>query len=492
LVLVVAALAGFVLMQFQPLTVVLSAIASSCVIAAGAPLLGFAIQNMVDTFLATSIWLPVLCLAAFILADEPGEKPEETARDTASPNGARIHMALLALILLYFGGLVWTDVARYHLQRSVDLANHDQDQAALTEAQQAAWLDPAMPVNTLQLAYLSGKQADAASLYNAENGYRQVLVMEPIYGRQAANLAAVLWRLDKRAEAIQWLEKAISAENSSIYQFNLGCWHEQMGNSSAAALAYGRAVLLTPEMAGSAYWQQTDAGRQMLQSALNEAETKLSEGPATQRLTWRMAVATARQDWNGEREAARELLQLNPRACNALTAQVEAELQVGEKENAEKALAAALSADRTCAGGYLLHGLMAEMEGRDAEAIKDWQTALFLGDRRAGFFIGRAYERAGKDDEALKAYSHALPVITISNDVEVILYGRRLTFDILPPLERIGVERDGYLAALAAAGILEKKGRLDDARLVYESLLAQDPYLPEVKIRLAVLSKASE
>jgi len=455
------------------------------VAAVGAALAGFAAQSLVDTFTATPHVLPVLALGAFALtggAAEPGRRDAVAGVRRAGPALA------LALLALYAAGLAWADVAQFHFQRSVDLAGRGDLDGAVAEAELARRTDPAMPLYTFQKAYLLGQMADRPeAAVEAAALYRAGLGAEPVGGRQEANLAAVLWRAGDRTGAVEAMARAASTDPDPIHLVNLGFFYEETGDPDRAVAAYGMALSLAPELADSEFWQADPGRADLWPQVLARAEAALEGSAEVARFHLRLALARA--DWTAVARHARSVLQEEPRDCEALSALARARLEMGDIGEAGDLARQALSAGRPCGPAYLVRGQVRYAEGDPGAAEVDWRTALFLGQRRAAYHLGRLYEARGDGAMAARFYALALSPSPIQVNVEITLYDRRAVFDLLPPLFHIGVGPEEAQPWLELARLREEQGDLDAARRVYQVLLSEDPYLQAAQERLEALGE---
>jgi tetratricopeptide (TPR) repeat protein len=137
----------------------------------------------------------------------------------------------------------------------------------------------------------------------------------------------------------------------------------------------------------------------------------------------------------------------------------------------------------------LVRGQVRLAQGEEDAAEQDWRIALFLGQPRAAYHLGRLSESRGDRHEAARFYRHALTVIALPTDVEVVLYDRHVAFDLLPPLFHIGIGPEEAAPYFALADLYQAQGDAAAARQLYQMLLVQDPYLFEAQRRLEALKE---
>jgi tetratricopeptide (TPR) repeat protein len=390
--------------------------------------------------------------------------------------------------VLYAAGLIWLDVAQFHFERSVRLAQQGNLAGAVAAAERARALDPAMTLHTFQSAYLHGQMADqpgasemAVALYQAG------LAAEPVDGRQTANLAAALWQTDDHQAAIDTLARAIAARPNAIWLMNLGYFHQQVGNLDSAIEAYGQALARSPELAASEFWQADAERAAHWPDILAHAEAVQGKKGAGL-VGWRLQIALAQHNWRAAGEQAQAILEDSPRHCVALSALARAKFETGSVDEAMNLAQRAIDAWRACGNAYLVRGLANQAAGELAAAEKDWRTAIFFDQQEAAYYLGQLYQKQGDSDAAARLYLTALPPTVDPILVEVALYSRKVAFDLLPPLFRIGVGPAQAAPWLKLAELREAEGDLEGARLVYETLLAKDPYLGVAQERLDALS----
>ena len=98
--------------------------------------------------------------------------------------------------------------------------------------------------------------------------------------------------------------------------------------------------------------------------------------------------------------------------------------------------------------------------------------------------LGQLYQSQGDTHTAAHYYKNALSPSVVPVDVEITLYDRSTTFDMLPPLFRIGIGPQQAEPWLALGRLYEMEGDFEAAGLVYETVLLKDPYLAEAQERL--------
>lgn len=484
--------------------------------AAGAALVGLAAHSMVDTFTAMPNVLPALALAAYALTDpaagpvprvSPEDPPDSSspvaARNSIPPPQEKVSRRLvvgvaLAAVLLYALGLLWLDVARYYFQRSVTLAHNGDWKNATLAAQRARQLDPALTLYTFQLAHVLGAAsapsddghtvAPPAAATQAVDLYYDALAAEPVHGLHTANLAAVLWRLGDRETATEMMVRAVTVEPTPVLLVNTAYFFQQMGDLARAEDFYAWSLAAGPQLAVSEFWKVDGWRVEHWPDFVDRAAQRLPDGEARHR--WSLIVALARHDWAEVEKQAAAVVEEAPFDCTALTARARTRLLAGQLDAARQEAQHAISVDPACGGAYVVSGQVRYAGGDAVAAERDWRTALFLGQPGAAFHLGRLFEARGDIGTAEQYYRRDLPLTAIPTDVTVTLFGWPVAFDPLPPLFRIGVGPEEAAPGLALAALYEAHGNRTAACIVYQALLAEDPYLREARTRLEAIERA--
>ncbi len=454
---------------------------------AGAALAGFAAQCLVDTYLAWPVLLPVLAVAAYALVEDASPASVENRATGLTPfwqlDFIRRNVALAALagLAAYAGVLgIWAR-AESHFEASVGAAQRGQFPAALAQAQQARTLDPGWPLYIFQAAYLeqlSGQWAAAAA------DYRAGLALEPVEGAQSANLAGVLWQLGQKAEARAMLTRAAQATESPVYWLNVGYFAEQDGDMSGATAAYAAALARAPEMAASQFWLAAPGRAELWRASVAQAEAQVQPASDYGYAVWRLRLGRAENAGTGLIGEAQTVLALSPGDYLALVTLARAAQQAGKTAEAERWVTAALAAWPGGGEAYWVQGQLSLAQGDEAQAVRAWHKAVFLGELRANYDLGQLALAHGDPAAADAAWRGAFVPHAVSQDVEVTLYNRRATFDVLPPLFRVGVGPEQAAPWLALGAQLAADRHFSAARQIYQILLIEDPYLAEVRQRL--------
>ncbi|MFN8459861.1 MAG: O-antigen ligase family protein [Anaerolineae bacterium] len=446
----------------------------------GAALLGLIAQTLVDTYSATPNILLMLALVAYIVSDVPVEPILFRQR--------LIALGTAVLLLVYMAGFAWITRADGRFQKSLQAEAAGNWVEAISEAQEANRLDPYLPLYTYRLAFAEARLAaltqDPQLISAAAAHYQAGLQQEPIWGLNSANLAGMLWQQGQRAEAIDILQRTITAEEEPLYVVNLGYFYEQEGDWAKAGAAYGQALTLAPILAGSGFWAASPERAARNQLFIEQALTHLNASakqPVEQ--LFLVQVALAQGDFDRVEKLAGSVsattdLQLR-------TALAEVYLRRNEPEQVEILLA---SSAIDSSQDYFLRGRQKLLSGDQSLAEKYLKTAVFLGERRAHTYLGQLYEQQGDLRAAESAYLSGFLPHYISENIETTIYGRPGSNDLVPQLLRIGVGPMQAESWLALARLYEQQERWEEAKRVYELLLIEDPFLKPAQERLMTLT----
>ncbi len=459
--------------------------------ACGAALVGLAAQLLVDTFTAPANWLPVLVLGAFASAQGRARRP------TRLPRGKRWGpVAALFALLLSTAWLGWTDVAQYHFERSTQLMRRGDFEQASQESQRAQAMDGGLSLYAFQHAHIQALRSTAngaSSIANqAITHYHAGLSIDPVWGKQSANLGSLLWRQGNRTEAIEWMERTTAANQHADYLLNLGFFYEQIGAEEAAWESYGRTLVNSPARAGSGFWHANPARAEAWTKMIQQAEQHhvMTQKRSTEALVrFRAQVALAKADYGQVEQVARSILEARPDSPEGYTWLARSLLG---QQRADEALLAAQQAAKMAPKNSValaVRGCARWQAEKDLSAVNDLRKALFIspGTQDAHVCLGQIYEEQGKLDAAIESYSRALSGRAIDQDVEMTLYDRRATFEMLPGLVRVRMGKHTAAPWLRVATLYEQMERCEDAQAVYRALLAEDEYLEIAQKRLDAL-----
>jgi tetratricopeptide (TPR) repeat protein len=442
--------------------------------ACGAALAGLAAQTLVDSYSATAIILVMAALTAYIVYD---------LEAVPSPGGQRyaayLAMALLGVYTLGFTGLARSDL---YFRRSFSQERQGKLAEAVSQAEQSGRLDPDLALRTFRLALLEARLAQQSQagepLQAAIAHYQAGLAQEPILGLNSANLSGLLWQQGRQNEAIETMQRTLTAEQDPLYWINLGYFYEQTGAWAEAGAAYGQALALAPDLAGSDFWQAAPERAEKWPIFVEEAVKHSSSDKQWLQIN----LALARQDFATVATLVGPVSASTDSRLRATLAEVH--LNRAQPEQANSLLE---SADLTSAEAYLLKGRVKLQLGDESAAEKLLKTAIFLGSYQAYYYLGQLYERRGDIRAAEAAYSRGFSPHFTAENIEVTIYGRLGANDLAPQLLRIGVSPAKAAPWLELGRLYEVQQRFEEARRIYELLLLEDPFLTIGRERLALL-----
>lgn len=437
----------------------------------GAALIGFSAQTLVDTYTATPNILPLVALVAYLVKPLTPIKPVRWHRMTVP--------AMLVILVLYGVGFIRLAQADFYIQNSFSAEHNGDLVTAIAYAKKAQQLDPLLTSHTFRLALLHARQLDQSDI--AVDLYRSGLQQEPILGLNSANLAGVLWQQKARAEAIEVLEKTVLANDQPLYFVNLGYFFEKEGDWTAATEAYGQALLRSPQLAASGFWQ-VDSNRAARWSDFVEAAIVAGESNHLfdQKLL-QVNLALAQHDFVQIEALLQPEMQSPPRQFQ----QSLAELFL-YRQQPEEALAV-LNSELQNGWEYRLAGRARLQQGDEITAEKLLKLAVFLGDSEANYFLGQLYEQQGKTQAAMTAYQRGFSLRTTNENLSMTIYGRFTGNDLAPQLMRIGIGQPQAQSWLALANLYETQQHIEEAKQIYQFLLAEDPFLDIAQERLDLL-----
>lgn len=416
-----------------------------------ASLAGFSMHSLVDHFLPFPlIGLILMVLLAMWLA----------------PSNAQSQKRFSPLWLLVFGlaGLLLSVAGLRASHRAADAVEQYEAGDWLAAAQgmeRAADLDPMFGFYWVQSGYAYGLLAEQSPVYAdlAIAAYQRGLALEPVYGLNHANLAALYAQEGLSDEALQAYQDAVGrSPEEADFWLNLGALEEDRGEGNAARQNYQQALQLDPDIAEIAFWQ----GSALRQEALAGFEP-MDTPPEHNREAARRLVAQARDAIEMGDLHSGEALLLDAYALN----DQEVSLYLGL---AELALA---RGDGDLADLYLRASLVPLATSNQAKV----EAILMQAER---------LDQSGDHEAALERYRIAYEAILGRN---VYGWGARgwtpynffvffrsgFSEDVLPQLLRTDIPMDIAQRLLRLAELYEEAG---DGGAAEQVRAALQPYLP--------------
>lgn len=433
-----------------------------------AGLVGMGIHSLVDVFTITPIVLLMLLLAAYSIT-RPGsrlDQPPQTPRWAAA-------LALLA-VLGYGAWFIQIDRAQSAYQESMKGT-----ETALEHAREAAYLDPALNLYTLQIAYLMGQDVLAmphSDIEGAVRAYQIALEREPTWDTGWINLAALTLRQGDDIHALEYLDTArkINQRNTANLYWAQLAETLQAAPDDEIMVAYQNAMLrgVNRSLPLADFWRATPLRRAALERFIAE------DLPID--LQYRILST-----FDAERAAT--LVPDTPQTAAewwvageyALTAQ-------NDPDSAIQCFSQAIAL-RPTYGDYYASRARAELHANPEAARHDLDIAALLTTIDEYPYAVRA-ELATTPEEALTYRVSALPPRQVRQEFAAALYGRGAQLDVFPEMRTIGPGRAAMQPWYTVAEGRLLNGQIDGAIAAYRAILDYAPDEQEARDRLSVLS----
>ncbi len=452
-------------------------------------LVAFGAHNMVDTFLATQLLLPVLIMVAYVAYRYP---PQAQDRRVSLPLGLRRRMPVIvaASLLVAQGVFVPLHGGALAHQQALALLSAGKLDEALESARAAQQADPWLRVYQLQEANILGRLAyedPAGYLPAAIAAHERGLALTPSWHLGWHNLAALYAQAGRYEDAIQAERTAIAwYPMPPGYHLKLGEYYESVRRMDEARQAYYEALRLHPPLAGSAFW--SDPGRPLRPAILAGAVTFFSDRPE-------LALDLAM--YAGDRERA--ILLARDNGSPELWMRADFLLPQAEDARCEACYFLAVKyARRPDVRRYLLQAerLLQDSSYVSPDGLTAGQAAgaaWFLSDGTAPwawYVRARLAEREGASEEEVDALLARSTQLT-SNDDHLwfarTVYGVSAALEALPQARTPVQSPLDYQPWLELAQREEQRGNWDAARLIYERIIDHDPYAWPVMALLEAL-----
>jgi len=307
-----------------------------------------------------------------------------------------------AVVLVALAAVVaWGDAAQFFQHRAVGGMQNARFEYSVADLRKSVTLDPLLRIYQFQLgtvtAYLGLAMADETTLNRAIEAYEQEIARGGDTPINNANLAWLEWNVGDTEDGVGHMERASAqAPRDSYYALGLGYLHEEADNYQAAGEAYSRAVVATPALIDSAFWQTSEyrrAFRSQIQT--NDALPALARAWA------------AYLDHNYQ-EAA-QLLEALPRSGMFLLLQGRVEAAQGQYDSAQEDFDRAIAASHASPDAYLARGQFYLASGDQGKALHDLRIAGLLGEKEADMLLGDIAYRAGDLEKATALYRNSAP-----------------------------------------------------------------------------------
>jgi putative inorganic carbon (HCO3(-)) transporter len=442
-------------------------------------LIAFGVHNMVDTFLATQLLLPVLIMVAYVAYRYP-----QGAQDNriTLPLGLRRRMAVIvaALLVVVQGAFVplhWGALAHQQALAALSAGKLEQ---ALEHERAAQRADPWLHVYPLQEANILGRLAyedPAGYLSPAIAAHERSLALMPSWHLGWHNLAALYAQAGRYEEAIRAGQTALEWYSLPPgYHLKLGEYYEHAGRMEEARAAYYEALRLHPPLAGSAFWSDPDWPQRP--AILAQAVTFFADRPA-------LALDLAM--YAGDRERAVMLARGNN---DSPEVRMRADLLLSPAEGARCQACYFLAiqhARQPDVRRYLVQAerLLQDSRYVSADGLTAWQAAgaaWFLSEGTAPwawYVRARLAEREGASAETVDALLERSTQLTSSDDhlwFARTVFGVSAALETLPQAQTPVQSPFDYQPWLQLAHREAQQGNREAARLIYERIVDHDPY----------------
>jgi len=459
-----------------------------------AALLGFGVQSQVDTFLMLPSLLPVFIIAAYTVAGQITRTQAIMQPLPSAPHRRRPVYAALALVVVAQAGYLPIHAGNLAHDRALRALAANDYPAALDATRTAHAADPGLNLYPLHEAYILGLMAQTDPEHYLEPAiaaHETAQQLDPSWDTGWFNLAGLY------AQAGHYEEAAVAAHTAAVwnpvepgYHLKEGEYLEALGRLDEARAAYFEALRRQPALSTSGFW--SDPTSPWHQEVLQEALARFSDQPE---VAIRLAVGA------GDLEAATRLARtVDPRSASAslLGALGDWAMAVDDEAVAPCPECYFLASQQKTTEYYALdYARLAEIayqtdgiiEQLGMTAAQLAQTALFTGagsSARSWYLLARIEEERGGDPALVDdLLARAAPPLYVRQEYAMTVYGRPAAFDMLPQTRTPRVYRYECKPWRWLAERLEAAGDVEGARQVYQALLLGDPYLWDVRLRLA-------
>ncbi|GAB4416079.1 MAG: hypothetical protein Kow00106_11620 [Anaerolineae bacterium] len=453
-------------------------------------LAAYTTHNLVDTFLHTKLMVPLIIIGAYIVA---GDKPRSLFQVVQQRRMrlSRVILALLVAVQIAFIPLhrgLWA-----HRQALAQRANGNLI-GALDAERRARSADPWNDLYQMQEATILG---ELAALYPQQYLDEAITAFEDALQRNTTwdvgwhNLAALYAQAGRLEDAVAAEQQAIAWDRlDGGYFMKLGEYYDLLGEREKARSAFLEALRTWPWLASCGFW--SDPARPQWHSFLGE--TAASMLPTHPDMALDIAV------YGGLNKIALFIARAQQAAGNtrgSMNARLVA-LWPGDPQAPpcwtcyDPVLRTPNLAPYIARAEWLMSQPDAPTEGLSAEQAA--RAVIFLSENRNGwawYILARAAERAGAPAEVINEYlGRTLRYphdFRFSYDTTVFTLHGELS--ILPQAQTPIMSRQNYEPWLYLAARYEASGNLQNARVIYERFLAENPYAWDIRQHLNRLSE---
>jgi tetratricopeptide (TPR) repeat protein len=332
-------------------------------------------------------------------------RPYCSPRPTVSHRLRGFTVAALGFVVMI---LVWGDIGHFFQQRAVEALGSGEFDTAVADLQTATAVDPLLTIYPFQLgiaqAYLGLENDDQSAVQQAIQAYEEEIPRGGDTAINNGNLAWLEWNVGDLDAAVARMERASAqAPSEGYYKLGLGFLLEAIGDYQKAGEAYSAAVVATPSLIDSGFWQ-TSEYRSSLKTGLQRRETLSA--------TTRAWVAY----FAGNYEQADSLLDGLPQTTSLLVLQGKVQTAREQYTVAQETLDRAVAMSKTSAPPYLARGQLYLASGDEARALRDLRIASQLGERTAVMVLADVAYHAGNLEKTIALYHGNVPACVALSD----------------------------------------------------------------------------
>lgn len=449
-------------------------------------MIAFAIHNLVDTFVHTQLMIPVLIIAAYLVAGELSE-PEH-----AAPGRRRLVFVGLGFLAAVQAAFIPLHLAVWRHQQALNDLNADRLTDALAAERSAQQIDPWLDLYRLQEADILGRLAaadPARYLDEAITVCEDSLRRSPRWDLGWHNMGALYAQAGRYEDAIRAAQHAIAlSPTQSGYHLKLAEYYTAAGDADEARQEYFEALRHQPWVAASDFWTAPSAPER------SQIRTEAISYFAQERPEIALDIAI----FSNDLETAVALTSaVNPLTKTpALRSRLEALWPEGSRLPCVRCYDLLFQTSRPQALHYvtwaerLLHGEEDPPQGLTAE--KAARAALFLSENESPwswYILAQVAEQQRMDTTVIN--DRLARAFQIPNDrrrfFDTTVYALDANLDILPQALTPRINRHLAEPWLVLAARYEAAGEWDNARTVYERLLEYDPYARDWREYLSAL-----
>jgi putative inorganic carbon (HCO3(-)) transporter len=446
-------------------------------------LVAFGVHSIVDNLLA----VPAVVLPAIVMAAVCSTQLD---RRLAPSHSVLTPRRALLLTVIVAGLVIWSLYSQFSF---MDIA---------ADIQPREWSSVAERLDELPLGILPrsfhdfqrglahGKlglgDSDSSAVKTAIAGYQDGLAKAPEYVPGRANLAALFWRMGDVTDARRELELAIEQEpDETLYRMNLGLLHEQQGEDAAATAVYAQILAEEPALASSIYWQGSDWRRRNWPLIRGETEARIDHMDSAEDKEIRKGILVYS---SGDLSHAEDLFRSSKAATYSSAPDIwlgRILVEQGRFHEAVETLDGVLARSES-ASAYTSRARAHVALGDTEKAARDLRLALFWGDGRAQYHLGRLALAEGDVAKAIPLYRQSIPTqpsLTGANLRYDFLFYRQggISESSLLPVSALPPDVSVAETYLELADLHAKGGDIEAAREICQELLALSPdYQPAI------------